>query len=126
VPTDVELGPDGSLYVTTLGGGLGEQLPLGAVYRVNPTTGKVNLMSDGLSSPVGLAIEPTGTAYISLLFPGLVMKQPLGGQPEVFAKVAFPGDVEVHNGSVYVTATDLTNDGSAPPAGQVLMFPPAG
>ena len=25
VPTDVEVGPDGNLYVTTLGGGLGEQ-----------------------------------------------------------------------------------------------------
>ena len=36
VPTDVELGPDGNLYVTTLGGGLGEEMPLGAVYQVTP------------------------------------------------------------------------------------------
>ena len=34
VPTDVEVGPDGNLYVTTLGGGLGEQMPVGAVYRI--------------------------------------------------------------------------------------------
>ena len=58
VPTDVELGPDGNLYVTTLGGGLGEQLPLGAVYRVDPASGKVTKMAGGLMSPVGIAIEP--------------------------------------------------------------------
>jgi len=122
VPTDVELGPDGNLYVTTLGGGLGEQMPLGAVYRVDPATGKVARMAGGLMSPVGIAIEPDGTSYISLLFPGLVMTQELGGAPEVFAEVPFPGDVEVSDGSVYVTQTDLTNDGSSPPAGKVLKF----
>lgn len=123
VPTDVEVGPDGNLYVTTLGGALGESKPLGSVYRIAPGTGKVTLMAGGLMSPVGIAISPTGTTYISLLFPGLVMQQPLGGEPSVFAEVPFPGDVEVSGGDVYVTASDLTNDGTAPPAGQVLKFP---
>ena len=34
VPTDVQQAPDGSLYVTTEGGGLGEMMPLGALYRI--------------------------------------------------------------------------------------------
>ena len=38
----------------------------------------------------------------------------------------FPGDVEVSDGSVYVTQTDLTNDGSTPPAGKVLKFATGG
>lgn len=125
VPTDIELGPDGNLYVTTLGGGLGEQMPVGSVYRIAPATGAVSKMAGGLMSPVGIAIEPTGTAYISLLFPGLIMKQPVGGDPEVFAEVPFPGDVEVSDGTVYATLTDVTNDGTSPPAGKVVSWPPA-
>lgn len=123
VPTDVELGPDGNLYVTTLGGALGESAPVGSVYRIVPATGDVDAMATGLMSPVGIAIEPNGTSYVSLLFPGLIMRQPLGGDPEVFASVPFPGDVEVKLGTVYATLTDLTNDGDSPPAGQVVSWP---
>jgi hypothetical protein len=125
VPTDVEVGPDGNLYVTTLGGALGELMPVGGVYRIDPATGTVTRMAGGLMSPVGIAISPTGTTYISLLFPGLVMEQPLGGDASVFAEVPFPGDVDYSGGSVYVTESDLTNDGSTPPAGAVLKFPTA-
>ena len=124
VPTDVEVGPDGNLYVTTLGGGLGEQLPLGAVHRVVPSTHQVSEMADGLMTPVGLAIAPNGTSYISMLFPSTVVEVPLGGTPTEFAHVDFPGDVELSDGAVYVTATDLTNEGT-PPAGKVLRFDPA-
>ena len=127
VPTDVEVGPDGNLYVTSLPGGP-EDGSLGAngrVYQVSPSTGDVTrLPGPGLVSPTGIAIAPDGTAYISMLFAGLVMKVPFGGTPEVFANVPFPGDVDYANGSVYVTRTDLTNEGDTPPDGAVLEFAP--
>jgi len=124
VPTDVEMGPDGNLYVTSLPGGpeddsLGMN---GAVYRIDLATGKSSRFVEGLLSPVGLAIEPDGTAYVSMLFPSVIMKQELGGQPEVFAEVPFPGDVEYADGYVYASETDLMNDGSSPPAGRVLRW----
>ena len=51
------------------------------------------------------------------------MQQPLGGSPSVFAKVpGGPGDVEVSGTDVYVTSTDFQNDGSKPPAGEVMKF----
>lgn len=126
VPTDIEAGPDGNLYVTTLGGALGESAPVGAVYRVAPGTGAVTLLGDGLFSPTGLAISPVGTAYISLLFPGVVLEQPLGGDVGTFAEVAFAADVELGSDGVYVSSADLGNDGTQPPAGQVLLFPTSG
>ena len=127
VPTDVEVGPDGNLYVTSLPGGP-EDGSLGAngrVYRVDPDSGDVTrLPGPGLVSPTGIAIGPDGTAYISMLFAGLVMKVPYGGTPQPFANVPFPGDVDYANGHVYVTRTDLTNEGETPPDGAVLEFTP--
>lgn len=118
VPTDVEIGPDGNLYVTSLPGAP-EGLPNGRVYRIVPGTGAVTRVQGGLTSPVGLAITPDGTAYVSSLFGGVVMEKHPGAEPTVFAEVPFPGDVEFHDGEVYVTRTDLTNE-SGPPNGAVL------
>ncbi len=125
VPTDVEVGPDGNLYVTTLGGGLGEQMPVGAVYRIVPGTGAVTRLANGLMSPTGIAIDPSGTAYISLLFPGVVLEQPLSGPVDQLAAVPFAADVEVGFGGVYVTSADLAGSPDDP-QGKVLLFPTGG
>ena len=124
VPTDVELGPDGNLYVTSLPGVPGEGGPFGRIYQINPDTGDLSKEADGLVSPTGLAISPTGTAYIAQLFAGTILEVPLGGEPSTFAEVPFPGDVEFSDGFVYATKTDLTNDGTSPPAGKVLRWDP--
>lgn len=121
VPTDVELGPDGNLYVTSLPGVPGEGLPTGRIYKINPADGSLTKEADGLVSPVGLAISPTGTAYISQLFASTILEVPFGGEPTTFAEVPFPGDVEFRNGHVYATETDLTNEGG-PPDGKVLRW----
>ena len=74
VPTDVEVGPDGLLYVSTLPGGpedpsLGAR---GAVYKVNPSTGTVWKLADGLLGATNLAVGPDGTVYATELFSGRV------------------------------------------------------
>lgn len=125
VPTDVELGPDGNLYVTSLPGGP-EDPRMGAnggVFRIDLTTGDVTRYAGGLTSPVGLAIGPDGTAYVSMLFASVVMEQKFLQEPTVFAEVPFPGDVELHDGTVYVTETDLMGDPTTP-NGRVLAFAP--
>lgn len=123
VPTDVELGPDGNLYVTTLGGAVGELMPAGALYQVS-TAGKVTKMAGGLMSPTGVALHGA-TAYISMLFPGMVLAAPLGGEPSTLAEIPFPGDVEVQGDHVYVTRTGLTDPPEGPFTGAVLKFPAA-
>ena len=53
MPTDIEVGPDGKLYVTSLPGGP-EDGTLGAngrVLQVKPASGKVKTLVGGLISP---------------------------------------------------------------------------
>ena len=125
VPTDVEMGPDGNLYVTSLPGGP-EDPSLGAnggIYKITPSTGAIEKLTGGLVSPVGLAIAPNGTAYVSMLFAGMILEVPYGGAPAPFAEVPTgPGDVEVVGGHVYATDTGFGADPEGPPAGKVLRW----
>jgi hypothetical protein len=124
VPTDVEVGPDGNLYVSSLPGGPENPQAMGAngaIFQVMPQDGMVQRVGTGLVSPTGLAIAADGTAYVAQLFAGNVLEIPFGGTPSVFAEVAAPGDVDLANGSLYVTASGLSPDGPPGP-GQVLKY----
>lgn len=74
VPTDVEVGHDGWLYVTTLAGGP-EDPSFGArssVYKVNPHTGKAAKIASGLAGATNLALGKDGKIYVAELFGGRI------------------------------------------------------
>jgi hypothetical protein len=74
VPTDVEVGRDGYLYVTTLPGGP-EDPSLGArgkVYRVNPRNGHIKLVATGFAGATNLAIGKHGKIFVAELFGGQI------------------------------------------------------
>ncbi len=96
VPTDVEVGRDGHLYVTTLPGGP-EDPSLGArgkVYRVNPWTGKLKQVASGLLGATNLAISD-GKIYVAELFGGRVA---LVRHGRVSEYVSLPGALSVEAG----------------------------
>lgn len=85
-PTDVEVGPDGALYVTTLPGGpIGLQLGArGSVYRVDPNTGDAKQVVTGLAGATNLALGPRGKIYVAELFDGQIsMATPQPGRSKV-------------------------------------------
>ncbi len=74
VPTDVEVGKDGYLYVTTLPGGP-ETIALGArgkLWRVHPRTGRVRLVAKGFAGATNLAIGQKGEIYVAEYFAGKI------------------------------------------------------
>ena len=124
VPTDVELGPDGMLYVTTLPGGpedpsLGDR---GAVHRVDPETGDVETLATGLLSATGLAVTPHGDMYVAELFGGEISRVTQGGSVQPWARSMMPGDVEYGNGAIWATRKVLVGLDGGKPAGQVVRF----
>lgn len=106
VPTDVEVGPDGMLYVSTLAG---EVPGAGEVYRIDPADGTATPVVDGLSSATGLAVAPGGDIYVAQLFANVIVRFPSGGgDPEQFATVNQPAAVEYRNGFLYGTYNVLS------------------
>lgn len=74
VPTDVEVGKDGYLYVTTLPGGP-ETAAAGArgkLWRVNPRTGKARVIATGFAGATNLAIGRKGEIYVAEYFAGKI------------------------------------------------------
>jgi hypothetical protein len=116
VPTDVEVGPDGNLYVSSLPGA--PELPgYGSVWRVNPASGAVTLVAGGLSGAVDLAVADDGTIYVAELFaetaapfPGAISRiDPTSGAVSTYASVVTPGAVEWSTGTLYATVDVFGN-----------------
>jgi hypothetical protein len=103
VPTDVEIGPGGNLYVSTLPGGP-EDPSLGArgsVYKVSPWGGKVTQIATGFLGATNVAVSPWGQIYVSELFADRV-SQVVNGGPSPVASVPSPSGLEWSNGKLYV------------------------
>ena len=110
VPTDVEVGPDGWLYVSSLPGGP-EDPSLGArgrVYKVNPATGRVVLLARGFVSTVDLAVADNGDVYVAELFTGRI-KLIKGGShtATTFLKMNQPSAIEWTPDFLYATRDAL-------------------
>lgn len=114
VPTDVAVGRDGMLYVTTLPGGPeGPELGArGSVWRVDPSTHTVQPVATGFLGATNLAIGKKGEIYVAELFGGRVSVVQ-NGATSTFASL--PGVVAVEttsNGQVW--AATMAGDPSQP------------
>jgi hypothetical protein len=127
VPTDVEVGPGGALYVTTLPGGI-SGTP-GSVYRVSRWGGYPQKIATGFQGATNLAIDPWGGIYVAELDGGTISKV-VGGKPVTV--LTLPGVVadEWANGHLYAsTAPAAASEGGGstpPPPGTIVELGPVG
>lgn len=126
VPTDVEMGPDGLLYVTSLPGGPEDGTVPGGVFTVDPASGEVAEVASGLVSATGLDVAPNGDVYVSELFAGKITRIPAGGgEPSTYLEVPLPAAVEIKGRHLYTTENVLTGLSGEPgdvPAGKVVRY----
>lgn len=124
VPTDIEVGPDGSLYVTSLPGGP-EDGSLGAngrVLKVNPTSGRVTQVAGGLVSPTGVAVASNGDVYVAQLFRGVISKIRAGSSKvRTYVEVPLPAAVETTPTGLLATVNALPGK---KPKGKVVTITP--
>lgn len=118
VPTDVEVGPDGRLYVSSLPGG---EIPgKGSVISVNTTTGGHRVEMTGLSGATGVAVDDNGDIYATNLFgPGISLNSPA---TPFDASVPLAAAVEIEGNTLYATVNVLPMGPSDPPDGRVVSY----
>ncbi len=100
VPTDVEVGPTGHYYVSSLPG-FPEQD--GGVFRVNRWSGAVTRIASGLHGAVDLAVGWDGTIYVAELF-GNSIAVIKGGAVVDRIPLDSPGAVEIRGHTLYATS----------------------
>lgn len=111
VPTDVEVGRHGKLYVTSLPGGAEDDSlgANGAVYRVDPRNGEVELVADGFLGATNLAVAPNRTIYVTELFAGRLSAVSRSGDVTTVAELVEPAAVEWQSGRLYVSTQVFGN-----------------
>jgi hypothetical protein len=130
VPTDIEIGPDGWLYVTLLPGGP-EDPALGArgsVVKINPDTAEIVTVATGLAGATGLAVDPkTGAIAVTELYGGadasgqVSVILPFSTTPVAHIPVTSPAAIELQHGKVYVTYNAAIFGAEGPEPGSLAV-----
>lgn len=121
VPTDVEVGKGGWLYVTLLPGGPedGSTGAQGRLVKVKISTGRVREVASGFAGATGVAVADNGDVYVTQLFGGQVSRIKAGRTTaKPWAEVMMPAAVEWADGDLYVSAQVLSDK----PKGLVLRY----
>ena len=124
VPTDVEVGPDGWLYVTSLPGG--PEIPglgaRGTVVKVDPDTGEVVTVATGFAGATGLAVDDrSGTIIVAEMFGGadgtgqVSVVPPFASTAVASFPVVSPAAIELRDGTVYLTHNAAVFDETGAP-----------
>ncbi|MFH8251234.1 ScyD/ScyE family protein [Microbacterium sp. B2969] len=118
VPTDVEVGSDGALYITTLPGGpespvLGAR---GALWKYTPSNGKLVKIAGGFLGATNLALGLKGEIYVAEYFAGKISLVKKNGQKSDYLPLQNVIALETDADGALWAGTTITLDPSQPAA----------
>ena len=114
VPTGLDWGPDGTLYVTSLPGGPEGAVPLGSVFAVDTATGASELAATGFAGATGLAVNDNGDIFVAELFGNRISVVPAGTTtPQLFLETNQPAALVLKGSTLYASVDVLA--GGLPP-----------
>lgn len=113
VPTDVEVGPGATLYVSSLPGGpegpgVG---PRGSVYTIS-TAGRVTRIATGFADATNLAVRPNGYVYVVEL--GRDIARVVNGRPSPVISINGVAGVEWAHNHLYASTAPAVIGGKGP------------
>lgn len=120
VPTDLQFGPNGKLYVSLLAGGIAG----GAVYTVDIKTGASTFVAGGFVGATNLAVTPRGVIYVANLESGTISRI-YGGKVTTVVALKFVLSLTFNKGVLYAgTASPavLEDSTSAGPGGSIVKI----
>jgi hypothetical protein len=112
VPTDVEQGPDGDLYVTALTGASDLVGAGGVLYHIT-SSGAPEQIAAGFVGATNLAISPSGTIYVANLFSGDISKVE-GGTVTTVANLPGVAGLEWDRGHLFASTAPAVIGSSDP------------
>jgi hypothetical protein len=124
VPTDVEQGRDGRLYVTTLPGGPEGNSPLGprgSVWRLDCNGHRLTRLATGFSGATNLAITTSGRVLVAEIFAGRISTIE-HGRPATVIDLPGVASVEFANHSIYAGATGPIGENGPSGNGKVVRI----
>jgi hypothetical protein len=121
VPTDVENGYGGRLYVSSLPGGPeGPELGArGSVFKIDAWSGHQKQVATGFLGATGVAVSPRGTLYVAEMF-GNKITAVRHGHRWTKASPPTPGAVEWTKWGVVATTNVLSGTDGGAPAGELV------
>lgn len=119
-PTDVEVGPDGSLYVTVLPGlyDLGQG---GSVYRIDPRTHLATRIVLGLAGAMNVAVTSAGTVYVAEVVSGRISVV-RSGRPVAYLTLPNAVGIESVGTRLYASTLASVSMGVVTRPGRVLRL----
>lgn len=103
VPTDVEYGKDGLIYISSLAGGPEDgSIPIGGVFTLDPKTGDLTRIGIGFVGATDLTVSPDGKVFVTELFANRVSKL-VDGEPYPLLDINEPAAIEYSKGVLYIT-----------------------
>ena len=121
VPTDVELGPDGNLYVTTRPGlyDLGQG---GSLYRMNPRNGREVRIADGFAGAGDLAVTSTGAVFVAEALTGHIEAVRSSGRHSTYLTLPGLAGLEADDGHLYASVSAPVSEGVRTGPGRVVRI----